>query len=135
MTFPHIHDENCTHSKGGRPPKYHDKMPGLFIEAMKQGKTIAMFASEQDICTETVRAWSDEIPEFSAAFTNGRTKCQSHWEHWLDQQLLNPKANAALIKMKFVNQFGYADKKEVDNRTTISVSKETDRKVREIIGD
>lgn len=118
---------------GGRPTKYTDDMPALFLEAMQAGKTNVQFCASVDICEDTLYEWKKVHEKFSEAFTRGRTKCQAHWEGWLDEQLLNPRANAALIKMKFCNQFGYSDKKEVKQDTTHGLAEPTERKVRKVL--
>lgn len=113
---------------GGRPTKYTDEMPEKLIASLAMGKTIAQFACSVDVCVDTVYEWVKVYPKFSEAFKRGRAKSESFWTDWLQKNLDNPKANGALVKMYFVNCFGWADKK--DQHITLSES-DTPRAVRQ----
>ena len=119
----------------GRPSKYNDQMPRLLIEAMTEGKSVTRFCADNDISKETFYRWVSENSLFNDAFREAKQKCESHWEKWLIAHLGDKNVNAGLVKMYFTNRFGWKDKQEVENKTEISISDNTQRKVRDVLND
>lgn len=120
----HIHDDTCTHSKGGRPTKYHADIPRLFEEALARGDSIIEFAAATNVCKDTISEWRNVHPEFSAVFTRSKGKSQAFWEKWLKSNLDNPKINAPLVKLYFANRFGWHEKKQIEQTTTHVLDKQ-----------
>lgn len=117
----------------GRPSKYHDKIPELFIQAMKNGDTIVEFCASQDISKQTFHVWRHKEPLLNDAYTRGLEFAEAYWLAFLKQKLSDNKANAPLIKFYFQNRFGWTDKQSVDQKTEVSVSDTTQRKVRQVL--
>src|SRR5579872_2600981 len=110
---------------GGRPTKYTDEMPELLYNAMKAGKSVVRFCSDQDISNDTFYEWLKVHKEFSEAFAVSKMKCEAHWEEWLIENMRNKDCNSVLIKMFFTNRFGWSDKKEVQQSVEIGVEQKT----------
>jgi hypothetical protein len=118
---------------GGRPTKYHDDIPRLFLEAMNNGDSIVEFAADHDVCVDTIHEWKKVHPEFSEVFIRAKAKGEAFWTKWLRNNLDNNKVNAPLAKLYFANRFGWSDKKEIANNTTIAVSTQTKETVNSVL--
>ena len=103
----------------GRPTGYTDDLPPKLFEAMRQGKSVVQFCSDIDIAKATFYDWVEKHKDFSDAFKAGKSKCESHWETWLQNNFENKNMNSILVKMFFTNRFGWSDKTESKNEVNI----------------
>jgi hypothetical protein len=105
------------YAKMGAQTKYHDKMPGMLLDMLSQGKTLSQFCAKNKISESTFHRFRSQHEELQDAYDIAKTARKGTWEGWLADNLCNKDANAPLVKMYFSNTLGYADKSEVSQDT------------------
>lgn len=72
----------------GRPSDYREEYCAEVVKLGGEGYTVAMIASELNVCKTTIQNWEKEHPSFLVAMKRARTKRQA----WLERA-----ANAAIL--------------------------------------
>jgi hypothetical protein len=68
---------------GGRPTLYKPEYCQQVIDTLKDGNSLAHFASDIGICRDTLTNWQRDKPEFFAACKEGQLGAQKFWEAML----------------------------------------------------
>jgi len=118
---------------GGRPTKYDESWPDRVKNAMKGGDTVELFCLKNDIHYDTFYEWVKKYPEFSEAYSAGNKFAEGFWQGYCIGNLENKNLNVGAFKLLMFNCFGWSDKKDVQQKTEVSISEETQRKVREVL--
>jgi len=105
--------KNVEEKKIGRPTDYHDDIPVLLIEAMRNGKSVTRFCAQIGIAKQTFYRWLSEKPNFSDAFELAKNFCESYWEEWMVNNFTTKDINSTLVKLFMANRFGWSDKQDV----------------------
>lgn len=105
---------------GGRPTLYKPEYCEQVIPLLKQGMSIEEIGLELDVGYSTVYEWMNSYPEFSDAIKKGREFSKAWWMRKGRTELENTGFSSTLWYMNMKNRFGWADKKEVENKVSIS---------------
>ena len=94
-----------------------DKLPSL----MANGESVAEVCGVLNITRETFYQWVKNKPDFAEAYQRGRLLSEAWWQKLgragaLGQKPVNP--TIWIFNMK--NRFGWADKKEIKQETTVT---------------
>lgn len=87
-------------------PAYHIS---LLFDTFSEGKTVAEFCAEAEICRATFYNWLNEHSEFSRAYDKARMFAQAHWELYGRTGALLPGFNTTYWSMVMRNRFGYTE--------------------------
>lgn len=115
-----------TPHEGGRPKSEFD-LPSNWKEEIH--KLYEVGASDTEIKTlifkwrgtfsnDLFYRWMDEETEFSEAVRMGRFLSQTWWEKNGRENLTTQYFNAQLFNINMKNRFGWADKQEIDHKST-----------------
>lgn len=108
----------------GRPSLYDPAFCERVIELGKQGMSPHEMGLEMGFARSTLVKWTDEHPEFSAAFNEAQQFAQAWWEKQGRIQLENRDFNAGLWKQNMAPRFraDWTDKQVTENTTNLSVT-------------
>lgn len=123
----------------GRPSAYKPEYCDMLINHMAEGRSIESFAGVVGVCFKTVYNWQKEYPDFLQAFKTGNAKRFDYFEkvgleglHTIRETdgeggSYSKAINAAVYKLFMANLFGWTDKKEVKEETTVNVGEGTSK--------
>jgi len=116
-------DKNPDKGPGGRPTKYRPEYCEQVIQMGKEGKSVAQWCSQFEICRFTIDQWCKDYPEFSDAFTRARSEMQAHLERMGYEGLGSKDFNANLFKITMQARFreDYTERREVKNSGQVVV--------------
>ena len=131
----------------GRPSKYKPEFCEKIIEVAQRGGSITRMAIEGcGVEKATMYDWAEAHPEFSNALTRAREISQLWWEKKAEENVDNPKFNAALWKMNVASRFReeYGETKKsleisgpnggpIETKATVIEAKSMDDNVREAL--
>jgi hypothetical protein len=108
-----------THA-GGRPTDYDPKIIPRVLECMRAGWSLAELCLEFDVSKKTLYNWRDAHPEFLHALENGVDLSEGWHMKLARENYYNKDFNDRLWYRNMANRFGWRDKTENNNNTTIS---------------
>lgn len=103
----------------GRPTDYDPKYCELVVELAKQGRGIAEWADNIDVCIQTIRNWKSEHPEFLAATNRAATALQAWWENAGRVGMVSDKFNSAVWAKNMHCRFKEDWREETTNTTKL----------------
>lgn len=107
--------------KIGRPTKYRPEMCNRVIDLMAQGTSLFEVAADLGISEDTLYRWKKERSSFSEAIKRGGLLSRAWWERKGRVNLENKDFSSTLWYMNMKNRFGWADKIEQKQDTTIKI--------------
>lgn len=102
-----------------RPTKYDPAMCVQAIELMREGASITEVAAELGIAKSTLYEWRESISEFSDAIKRGEDLSAAWWEREGRTSLRDKDFSYTGWYMNMKNRFGWRDKQEIEQTTTI----------------
>ena len=120
----------------GRPTKYTNDIPDLFLKSMQAGNSVLQFAASIGVTRSTVYKWADEIPEFSDIFEQGKEYAEAYWETKYQMMMYMRDVNSPLVKLYFANRFKWhdrpADSDNDDQGQPVQITFEVNEAVKDI---
>jgi hypothetical protein len=110
---------------GGRPSKYDPAFCDLAETTLAKGYSEAVLAGEIGVCIDTITAWKNAHPEFSASVKVGRAKGARVWEDRLANLADTNTGNATGIIFGLKNRqpTEWRDKTEQEHSGVVTVQK------------
>ena len=95
---------------GGRPSLYRPEYCQRLIAWGKQGLSFESFASDVDVCVDTLYEWDQRHPEFSDAKKRASAYSRAWWERMGQSGMLATGFSSAVWIFNMKNRFGWRDK-------------------------
>lgn len=111
----------------GRPSKYKPIFCQLLIDHMREGYSFESFAGRDDVDVDrdTLYEWKNTHPEFSDAFTRGKSKMLLKDEETLKKGIDGSiKVNHQLLTLKMYNCHKWTSRSEVTEKPVKNMSKD-----------
>ena len=109
--------------KVGRPKKKLDCLPNGWqegvVELAEQGASDVELRDYLNISDDLWYRFIEEEPEFSLTIKKASRKCRIWWEKSGRLNLDNKDFSPTLWYMNMKNRFGWADKQEISQKTTV----------------
>lgn len=110
-------------TKTGRPTLYKPEFCQMLIDHMAQGKSMKSFGPKIGVIEDTLYRWVKEIPQFSESYKIALSHNYSYWEDvGINQAEGKISGSAAAYIFNMKNRFGWTDKQESHNTTTINIT-------------
>lgn len=111
--------------KVGRPTKFRPEYCSKVIEHMSKGFSFESFAGIVGTTESTVWNWANDFPEFLEAKKQAYARSRVFWEQQgiigLFSDKDGPKLNTGVWAFNMKNRFGWTDRQEVKQETTVVV--------------
>lgn len=107
---------------GGRPTDYRPEYCQLAIDYLDEGRSKAELARYLRIARSTLDEWAKNHSEFSEAINRAVEYSEAVWIEIGRENLGNKNFNSRLYELNMKNRFGWSDKKEIKQESTMKVS-------------
>jgi hypothetical protein len=109
--------------KVGQPTKYHEGVPQIVIDNMKQGLSIDACCGILGVTRKTFYSWIETHSELAEAVEHGKIMCQVFWEKLgiMGASGKIPGFNAASYIFNMKNRFKWTDRQETTHEAGASI--------------
>jgi len=109
----------------GRPTKYKPEYCQMLIDHMKTGLSYETFSAIINVMPATIYNWEKSQPDFLEAKKMAFVESRVFWEKQgvigLFSDKDGPKLNTGVWAFNMKNRFGWTDRQEVKQETTVAV--------------
>jgi hypothetical protein len=105
-----LSDKKITKQKTGRPSLYRPEYCQRLIAWGKQGLSYESFASDVDVCVDTLYEWEKVHKEFSDAKKKASAYSRAWWERMGQTGMLATGFSASVWIFNMKNRFGWRDR-------------------------
>jgi len=93
--------------------KFKREYEGLLKETLKQGRSVARFCADIEVCKQTFYHWLENYPSFREAYRIGLTASEALWLERGEDNLANRDFNHQIYNMQLANRFGITKNRSI----------------------